>query len=84
MQKYLLSVIFRALGSAQAFGMQCALQTKVFCDQPTVMLGICCNFGGGLSAQTFGVLPKVRSNGLQDYQAAALRVTALVCPACGA
>ena len=75
MKKYLMSAALLALGSTQAFAIQCPLQTKEFFDQPTVMLGISFNFGGGSSTQNFGITAKILSNNWQDYQAAAVGMT---------
>ena len=75
MNKYLLTAALLALGATQSFAAQCPLQEKTFFDQPSVMLGVTFNFGGGAAEQNFGITAKVLSNDWQDYQAAAVGVT---------
>ena len=78
-KKLLLTTLLLTASTTAAFAAprpQCDHENKTFFDQPSLMIGVVFNFGGGASAgQDLGITAKILSNDWQNYQAAALGVT---------
>ena len=75
-KKLLLTTLLLTASTTAASAAVCNPEDKTFFDQPSLMIGVVFNFGGGASAgQGLGITAKILSNDWQNYQAAALGVT---------